>query len=108
MYRHGKPDPMAAPITIIGATKYTSETVMGGSNFNSKSTEIMPDYYDSTSHYDDYAHGKDGWKARNSGGGDAGAHGGTRSAEAAFGDEGYGAWADAKGFAAAGAQGSAF
>ena len=107
-YRDGKPDPMNSAIKIIGATKYTSESVIGGSNFNSKSAEIMPDYYDSTSFYDDYAHGKDGWKAVNRGVGDAGAHGKARAAEEAFGHEGYGAWADANGHADAGAKGSAY
>ena len=63
-YQNGhRYDPKAAPIKIIGATKYTSESVLGGSNFNSRTKEIMPDFYDQTSHYDDYAHGKHGWKA---------------------------------------------
>ena len=35
-YKGGnKPDPKAAPIKIIGATKYTSQSVLGGSNYNS-------------------------------------------------------------------------
>ena len=106
-YRGGyKPDPKDAPIKIIGATKYTSQSVLGGSNFNSKSSEIMPDYYDETSHYDDYEHGKDGWKAMTKGDGDAAAKGATKAFEAAGGATDWSAWADIFAHKDAAAQGS--
>ena len=84
----------------LGATNFSSEMVFG--KVDRKGTTPRWGAF-KTSHYDNYGHGKNGWKAANRGYGDAGAAGKTWADEAADAYAHSGAYADASGHADAGA-----